>query len=176
MDSGSAYGQAKRISEFMCANYGRVYGFDATIARLFAFVGPLLPLDAQYAVGNFIRDAFKGGPIQSPGTERPIARYLYAADLAIWLWTILLRGKPAHPYNVGSRHDLTIAELARTVAGVIRPGTGIEIAKRAIPGAPALRYVPRTARAEEELGLRSHIKIDEGIRRMSEWNRRSVHQ
>jgi len=59
-DLGSAYGQAKRVSEFMCSMYGRVYGFDAMIARLFAFVGPLLPLDANYAVGNFIRDVLKG--------------------------------------------------------------------------------------------------------------------
>lgn len=174
VDAGSAYGQAKRIAEFMCVNYGRVYGFDATIARLFAFVGPLLPLDAQYAVGNFIRDALRGGPIRIVGDGTPYRSYLYAADLAIWLWTILLRGKPAHPYNVGSRHDLTIAELARTVAGITAPGTDIEIAKRAVPGAPALRYVPGTARAEEELGLRSHIRIDEGIRRMSEWNRRGI--
>ena len=170
-DTGSAYGQAKRVSEFMCAMYGRVYGFDATIARLFAFVGPLLPLDANYAIGNFIRDVLKGGPVRIAGDGTPYRSYLYAADLAIWLWTILLRGKAAYPYNVGSPQHLTVADLARTVTGAIAPGTGIEIARQSVPGAPPLRYVPRTSRAEHELGLRALVAAEQGIQRTFEWHR-----
>jgi len=170
-DAGSAYGQAKRLSEFTCAMYGRVHGFNATIARLFAFVGPLLPLDANFAVGNFIRDVLKGGPVRIAGDGTPYRSYLYAADLAIWLWTILLRGKPAYPYNVGSPHDLTIAELARTVVRAVAPGTRVEIAGQPVPGAPTLRYVPRTERAKEELGLRPLIAVEQGVRRTFEWHR-----
>ncbi len=168
---GSAYGQAKRVSEFMSVMYSRMYGFDATIARLFAFVGPLLPLDANYAVGNFIRDALSGGPVHISGDGTSYRSYLYAADLAIWLWTILLRGKAAYPYNVGSPYDLTIGDLARTVIGVVAPETSIEVAKRPVPGVPPLRYVPNTMRAEGALGLRSLISTTEGIRRTSAWHR-----
>jgi dTDP-glucose 4,6-dehydratase len=170
-DTGSAYGQAKRVSEYMIAMYAGVYGFDATIARLFAFVGPLLPLDAHYAVGNFIGDALRGGPVRIAGDGTPYRSYLYAADLAIWLWTILFRGKTAYPYNVGSPNDLTIADLARAVIRVAAPGTSIEIAREPVPGAPTLRYVPSTRRAEEELGLRSEILLDEGVRRTVAWHR-----
>ena len=170
-DTGSAYGQAKRMSEFMSVMYGQMYGFDATIARLFAFVGPLLPLDANYAVGNFIRDVLRGGPVRILGDGTPYRSYLYAADLAIWLWVILLRGKNAHTYNVGSPHDLTIADLAQTVIGVVAPGAGIEVAKRPIPGMPPLRYVPSTTRAQEDLDLRPLISTVEGIRRAAEWYR-----
>jgi dTDP-glucose 4,6-dehydratase len=168
-DPASGYGQAKRVSEFMSMMYGRVFGFDALIARLFAFVGPLLPLHLNYAIGNFIRDALRGGPVRIQGDGTPYRSYLYAADLAIWLWTILLRGKPAHPCNVGSEHDLTIAQLARTVVDVVAPGTQIEIAGHPVLGAPPRRYVPSTIRAQEELGLQSWISLEEGIRRMSAW-------
>ena len=170
-DPASAYGQAKRVSEFMSVMYGGMYGFDAVIARLFAFVGPQLPLDANYAVGNFIRDALLGGPVLITGDGTPFRSYLYAADLAIWLWTMLFRGKAAHPYNVGSPDDLTIADLARTVIGVVAPATGIDLAKMPIPGVPPERYVPSTTRAEEELGLRPLISTAEGIRRTSHWYR-----
>lgn len=172
-DTGSAYGQAKRVSEFMCAMYGRVYGFDATIARLFAFVGPRLPLDAHYAVGNFIGDVLRGGPVRIAGDGTPYRSYLYAADLAIWLWTILFRGKAAYPYNVGSPHDLTIADLARTVVRVAAPGMAIEIGRAPVPRVPPMRYVPCTERAQQELGLHPIIPAEEGIRRTAEWLRTS---
>ncbi len=170
-DTGSAYGQAKRVSEFMCAKYGRAYGFETTIARLFAFVGPRLPLDGHYAVGNFIRDALAGGPVRVAGDGTPYRSYLYAADLAIWLWAILLRGKPAYPYNVGSPQPLTIAELAQTVVRVTDPAACIETARQPVPGAEPLRYVPRTGRAQHELGLHPAISAEEGIRRTVEWLR-----
>jgi dTDP-glucose 4,6-dehydratase len=164
MDLKSAYGQAKRASEWMCAMYAAQYGFAALIARLFAFVGPYLPLDANFAVGNFIRDAMNGGPIRISGDGTPYRSYLYAADLAIWLWTILVKGESCRPYNVGSGEAITIAGLARVVAENTRPGIAIEIAQKAVPGAAAARYVPDVDRARQELGLQPWISLAEGVR------------
>jgi dTDP-glucose 4,6-dehydratase len=173
-DAGSAYGQGKRISEFFCSGYASVYGFDALLARLFAFVGPYLPLDANYAVGNFIRDALAGGPVRIEGDGAPCRSYLYAADLAIWLWTILFRGAAGRPYNVGSPEAISIADLAGRVVAVAAPGAEIRIARQAEPGSPAPRYVPATERAERELGLRPWISIEEGVRRTCEWRIRTA--
>jgi dTDP-glucose 4,6-dehydratase len=171
MLSSSAYGQAKRVSEFMSMMYGRTYGFDSTIARLFAFVGPFLPLSANFAVGNFIRDALAGGPLRIVGDGTPYRSYLYAADLAIWLWTILLRGVPNRPYNIGSARDITIAELARTVIDVTGSGASIETAQRPVTGAAPSRYVPCVDRAASELGLGDHVSLENGIMRTFEWHR-----
>ena len=171
LDVEGTYAHAKRVSEFMCAAYGRAYRFDALIARLFAFVGPLLPLNANYAVGNFIRDALDGGPIRIAGDGTPYRSYLYASDLAIWLWTILLRGQAGVPYNVGSSKSVSIAELARAVANAVAPETKIEVAGQPVPGMPPLRYVPETLRAENELDLRASIALGEGIRRTAQWHR-----
>jgi dTDP-glucose 4,6-dehydratase len=169
-DTGSAYGLGKRVSEYLCSCYSQVYGFDAVIGRLFAFVGPHLPLDANYAVGNFIRDALHGGPVKIGGDGTPFRSYLYAADLAIWLWTLLARGQSGNAYNVGSPNALSIADLARKVAGEIAPQAEIHIAKPAVEGAPALRYVPATGRAAT-LGLLPWVELEEGIRRTANWHR-----
>ncbi len=169
-DTASAYGQGKRISEFLCACASQVYGFDAVIGRLFAFVGPHLPLDANYAVGNFIRDAMAGGPVSIGGDGTPYRSYLYAADLAIWLWTLLIRGQSGAAYNVGSPHGISIAGLARAVVQEIAPQAEIRIAKQAIAGTAPLRYVPATERAAM-LGLHPWIPLEEGIRRTAEWHR-----
>ncbi len=168
-DVNSAYAQSKRVSEWLCTMYARQYGFAALIARLFAFVGPHLPLSANFAVGNFIRDVIAGGPVRICGDGTPYRSYLYAADLAIWLWTILLSGESTAAYNVGSGEGLTISELARVVVETIALGTKIEVARRPVPGAPVARYVPNVERAERELGLRPLISLAEGVRRTHKW-------
>lgn len=167
----SSYGEGKRVSEFLCAMHAERYGFDAKIARCFAFVGPRLPLDRNFAIGNFIRDALKGGPVRVTGDGTPYRSYLYAADLAIWLWTILFRGRSCYPYNVGSENEVTIADLAREVAGVISPGAqvSIDICKIAGPDKDTERYVPSTRRAQTELGLRQHITLRDAVEKTAAW-------
>ncbi|MBD0320374.1 MAG: NAD-dependent epimerase/dehydratase family protein [Gemmatimonadetes bacterium] len=170
---GSAYGEGKRLAETMCAAYGAARGIDTVIARCFAFVGPHLPLDTHFAVGNFIRDALRGWPIRIGGDGTPLRSYLYAADLAAWLWTLLVRGDGGRAYNVGSSRALSIAEVARAVDGALGGGHGVEIATAPVAGAPAQPYVPATARAERELGLREWVPLEEAIRRTAEWARRT---
>jgi dTDP-glucose 4,6-dehydratase len=164
-DPATAYGQAKRASEFAWATYGARCGFDAVIARLFAFAGPRLPLDAGYAFGNFLGDVFAGRTVAIAGDGTPYRSYLYVAELARWLWTLLVRGRSGRAYNVGSPHAVSIRELAERVVAVTRPGTPITIAREPVAGAPVARYVPSIARAREELGLDVTVDLDEAIRR-----------
>lgn len=174
-DPRSIYGQSKRASEFACAMYAAQFGFTAAIARLFAFVGPRFPLDEAYAVGNFVRDVLAGGPIRIAGDGTAFRSYLYAADLAVWLWTILFRGTSGRAYNVGSPEGITIRELAEAVVAATDPGTAIEIARDPVPGTPPNRYVPDVRRAENELGLVAGVPVGEGIRRMYRWHRDRAH-
>jgi dTDP-glucose 4,6-dehydratase len=167
----SAYGEGKRAAELLCACYhARHPRIEPVIARCFAFVGPFLPIDAHFAIGNFIRDALKGGPIAIGGDGTPYRSYLYAADLAIWLWTLLFRGRPLHPYNVGSEEDVTILELASAVAECFPRHIDVQLARHPVPGAPPSRYVPATGRAAGELGLAALIPLKEAISRTAAWH------
>ena len=167
----SAYGEGKRASEHLCSLYHHQHGIHTVIARCFAFVGPHLPLDTHFAIGNFIRDRLRGGPIRVQGDGTPRRSYLYAADLAVWLWTILLRGQACRPYNVGSEQDLSIADLAWAVASLERPAMRIEVGRRPAPDTVVERYVPLCARAREELGLRQTISLREAIEKTTNWYR-----
>ena len=169
-DPKSAYGLGKCFAESLCASYSRRQGMEAKVARCFAFVGPHLPLDAHFAIGNFIRDALAGGPIRVNGDGTPLRSYLYAADLAIWLWTILFRGKACRAYNVGSGDAIAIANLARLVANTLSPAAKVEIAEKPNPASPPLRYVPDVERAASELDLRPLIPLNEAVKRTAQWH------
>jgi dTDP-glucose 4,6-dehydratase len=83
---------------------------------------------------------------------------------------MLLRGKPAHPYNVGSREDVTILELASTVAECFPMPLHVTLARQPQPGVLPSRYVPAIGRAADELGLAVLIPLSEAISRTATWH------
>jgi nucleoside-diphosphate-sugar epimerase len=175
LDIRSAYAEGKRAAELLCAmaacpSSAGGTGLHVSIARCFAFVGPHLPLDVHFAIGNFIRDCIACGPIRIGGDGTPFRSYLYAADLVEWLFTILLCGESGRAYNVGSEEAISIGQLADRLADIavtVWPDRGrpeIVIAKQPQPGQLAERYVPNCRRAREELGLVPATSLDESIR------------
>jgi nucleoside-diphosphate-sugar epimerase len=169
-DARSAYGEGKRAAEVLAAVEAEEWGLSVRVARCFAFVGPHLPLDIHFAIGNFIRDAMKGGPIRIRGDGTAVRSYLYMADLAIWLWTLVLHPSAAGAYNVGSEEPLSILQTARAVAGVCAPNAPIEVQTKPDAGAVPHRYVPGTARARAELGLVQRVEVRDAIERTYRWH------
>ena len=165
----SAYAEGKRAVEMLGAIYRQQHGMDVGIARIFTVLGPLLPLDTHFAAGNFLRDAMAGKTVTVNGDGRAVRSYLYAADLAEWLWAMLLRAPANATYNLGSEHGVSIAELAERTARLI--GTGRhEILGKADAGWNPGRYVPSTAKIRGELGLSPSVDLDEALRRTAAWN------
>lgn len=167
--AGSAYGEGKRTSELLCSLFAKQYGIDCAIARCWAFCGPHLPLTSHFAIGNFIRDVIAGGPIRIGGDGTPTRSYLYAADLTIWLWTMLFRAPSMRPYNVGSSQGMSIQDIAEAVRDALDSNAEIEIAAKPQPDGPISRYVPSIERAEFELELRPTVSLRECIRRTAVW-------
>jgi dTDP-glucose 4,6-dehydratase len=170
VDPASVYAEGKRISEQMCALQAAHRSIEIKIARCFAFVGPHLPLDAHFAIGNFIGDVLAGRPIKINGDGTARRSYLYASDLAIWLWTMLFQAPSMAPVNVGSAHDLSILELAQAVVQSLDASTEIHVAKRPVAGAEIARYVPSVDRAKAMLGLHQTVSLQDAIRRTADWH------
>ena len=186
LSPASAYGEGKRLAELLCAveasgrgdatragRANRAAPLEIAIGRFFAFVGPHLPLDTHFAIGNFIRDALAGVPIRVGGDGTPYRSYLYGSELGSALWTMLARAPSLRAFNIGSEERVSIAELAHAVSRALEPLTGrraeVIIAKKPEPGRAPAQYVPSTRRAREELGLVQRIGLDEAIRRTAEW-------
>jgi nucleoside-diphosphate-sugar epimerase len=166
----SVYANAKRFTEHMYLTYGATLGVDITIARGFAFVGPGMPLDAHFAIGNFIRDALDGIGPQLKSDGRSVRSYLFSVDAAVWQLVMLTSGQSNSIYNMGSDHPIELRVLAETVSRVLAaPSPTIPYA----PSKPDF-YVPDITRARGELALAPWTSLDDSIRLTAAWERSEV--
>ena len=158
----AAYAEGKRLAELYCSIYNKQFGVPVKIARCFAFVGPYLPLDKHFAIGNFINNGLNGKTILIKGDGTPCRSYLYAADLAIWLWTILINGENNTPYNVGSDYSLSIKEIAEHVSNALNKTVEIRISGKP-SGKPIERYVPQINLIKNKLNLSVYTSLHNSI-------------
>jgi nucleoside-diphosphate-sugar epimerase len=177
-DPRSAYGEGKRSAELLSTLFADQFGIEVVIARLFAFVGPHLALDGPFAIGNFVRDTLKGGPLTISGDGTPMRSYLYASDMAVWLLSILSKGTAGAIYNVGGTETIAIRELAELVRDTLGSSCRIAVSGQSLRGTVRAdarvekvpeRYVPDTSFAKQALGLTTTVSLTEGIRRYADW-------
>jgi nucleoside-diphosphate-sugar epimerase len=166
---GSAYGEGKRVSELLAALHGEKCGFSVVNTRCFAFVGPGLQLDGHFAIGNLIRSALDGGPLQLATTGAAVRSYLYGADLAVWLLLLLLEANNGSVINVGSDRAVRIVDLAVRVRDVVSPSAEVRPGASQSPGERPY-YVPCIANARS-LGLEAWTDLDQAIARTALWHR-----
>ena len=165
LNPANAYSVAKRAAEHLCALYQDKHELEIVVARCFAFVGPDLPLNVHFAIGNFIRDALTRDAIEVAGDGLPLRTYLDQDDLAHWLLTLLRRGPPGEAYNVGSNEVVSIAALAHLVRDLLAPDKPVRILGQQQDTQGRNRYIPDIRKAERELGLRVTVPLAEAIRR-----------
>lgn len=166
----SCYAESKRMGETMCAAWSQQYGVPAKIARIFHTYGPGMALDDGRVFADFVRDVVERRDIRmmSDGAHR--RTFCYLADAAVALFLILLKGAPAHAYNMGNDEmEVSIRELADVMVGLF-PDRGLRVL-RADDSHPAGylrttvdRACPDTQRLRG-LGWRPRIGIEEGFRR-----------
>lgn len=173
LDVSSAYGQGKRAAEWLASAYAQQHGLHVSIARIYALVGPAIPLDGPFAAGNFIRDVLAGRRIVMKGDGRPLRSYLYMADMCVWLLRMLHLGESGQAYNVGSERAISIADLAKAIEGLCDSSTAF------VTGAPATdepapRYVPDTSKARDALGVDEYTSLEVALLKTVNWHRTAV--
>ena len=162
-EPSTAYSQAKRAAEHLCALYREAHGLETVIARCFAFVGQDLPLNAHFAIGNFIQDALSGEQIIVAGDGTPLRTYLDQSDLAHWLWTLMTDGRDGETYNVGSDRVISIAELAHLVRDLLAPSKQVRIMGRPQPAGARNRYVPSIDKIKMHCSISPAVSLEHSI-------------
>lgn len=165
------YAAAKRDSENAIIELGK-QGLSVSIARCFAFVGPYLPRNKHFAIGNFIEDGMQGRHITIKAQHEVYRSYMHADDLVIWLMTIAASSSTSCPlFNVGSDKAVEIRELAQKVASVFR----VQINAAALISSVHMdRYIPNVDKAKNSLGLNLQFDLDGAISFTAKKLRRSI--
>jgi nucleoside-diphosphate-sugar epimerase len=123
---------------------------NVSIARCFSFVGPNLPLNKNYVIGNIINSILRNKNINIKANYRIIRSYMYSEDLVKWLLKILDNSNNQCPiYNVGSDNKVSIHKIANVLAKKYN----LEILSPKISSKKIDNYIPNISKARKELNL-----------------------
>ena len=152
----AAYGEAKRVSELLF----RLSGLDQRVARVFSLIGPYQDLGSSFAVTELIRQAENRGPLQLTSDGNARRSYIYATDLTVFLFNLLLGDVQHDVYNVGCRlGTASVGEVAQAIADIFG---GLEV-RRSATAARQRNYVPELDRLYEAYG--PQVGLREGLLR-----------
>jgi GDP-L-fucose synthase len=167
------YALAKIAGLKMCQAYRRQYGFNAISAMPANLYGPgdNFSLQSSHVLPALLRkfqEAKEQGAdsVEIWGTGTPRREFLHVDDLADACLFLMQRYQSEHWINVGWGTDVTIEELARTIARLVGfPGT-LSFDTSKPDGTP--RKLLSTERLTA-LGWKPTIALEQGIRSTLEW-------
>ncbi len=162
----SVYDESKRFAEALTMAYRTSRGVDTGIARIFNTYGPGMRADDGRMIPAFMTQALKGEPITVTGDGSQTRSLCFVSDTTEGLRALAASGHPG-PVNLGGTQEVTVLELARTVcrlAGSTSSITFVDLPE----DDPRVRR-PDTSRAEELLGWRPRVGVEEGLRRTLDW-------
>ncbi len=164
------YVEARRAGESLAVAYAGQYRIPVSTARAFTFVGPYQPLEAPWALNNFMRDALTGSDIRIHGDGATRRSYLYGSDVATWLLKALIDGRDGEVYNIGGEAPVTHGEAAACVAARTVPSP--ELVYKSRPGAAGRNhdFYPDLTHVKRALGVRATFDLSAAIERSMRWH------
>ena len=171
--TNEAYAIAKIAGIKLCQAYRQQYGCDFIAAMPTNLYGPAdnFDLASSHVVPALMRRFHEARLSGVPevivwGTGTPRREFLYVDDLADAVCHLLARYSGAEPVNVGTGIDVTIRELAETLARVTGYTGRLGFDPTKPDGTP--RKVLDVSRATA-LGFVARVTLEEGVARTYEW-------
>ena len=177
-----SYALSKLLDEQLALAYYRQKGLPVVIVRYFNAYGPRLdPRGYGSVVARFISQAHQGVPLTIYGDGEQTRTFTYVSDTVAG--TMAAMTTPAavgRVFNIGNSVECSIEVLADKIREIVNP----ELAVTHVPYQAAYgsafeetrRRLPDTTRAQEILGFRAFVPLDEGLRRTICWFEECCHE
>ena len=173
--TNEAYAIAKIAGLKMATTYRQQYGFNAVVLMPTNLYGPgdNFDLESSHVLPALIRRFHEGKVSGAPevtlwGTGSARREFLHVDDLASAACFAMESYDGAEPLNVGVGEDLTIAELAATIARLVGYTGEVRYDSSKPDGAP--RKLLDVSRLHG-LGWKAKIDLEEGIKSTYAWFR-----
>ncbi len=170
----NVYAEARRAAESLVTAYSGQYRIPTSTTRAFTFIGPYQPLDAPWALNNFMRDALSGNDIRIHGDGATRRSYLYGSDAAAWLLKLLLDGHDGEVYNLGGTEPISHSDAASRVAAMTTPAPSLVHKSKPGVGGRAHDFFPDLQNTQARLGVRSTVPVGSAIQRSLQWHARRL--
>jgi nucleoside-diphosphate-sugar epimerase len=169
----SCYDEGKRYAEALTVAYGREYGVDARIVRIFNCYGPRNAPEDGRMVPTFVCQALRNEPITIYGDGRQTRSLCYVSDMVAGLEAAMFRPATGGGiFNLGNPQELTIEQFAAVIRELARSLSPI-VHLEARPGEIARRR-PDIERARRELGWLPLVGYRDGLTMTIDWYRSAI--
>lgn len=161
-----SYGGSKLAGELVVVNYARQRGFEFTILRYHNVYGPAMGWD--HVIPQFIRRLELGEEFTIQGDGEQSRSFCYVDDAVDATVAAVGSAATNEILNIGNpAAEVTINELAQLLARV--SGKSVEPVHVPFMGEGTRRRVPSISRAQELLGFRPQVTLEDGLSRTYDW-------
>jgi len=160
------YDEAKRFAEALTMAYHRYHKIDTKIARIFNSYGPRMRKDDGRVVPTLINQALKGQALTVFGDGSQTRSFCYVSDLVEGIYKLMV-SEINEPVNLGSPHEMSILDFARSVLEITRSQS--KITYKPLPeNDPRVRR-PDISRARKYLKWQPKVELREGLKETLAW-------
>jgi UDP-glucose 4-epimerase len=163
-----SYAASKAVDEFLALAHGKEHSLPVVIVRLFNTIGPRQTGRYGMVVPRFVAEALSGRPLTVHGDGRQTRCFADVRDVVRGMVALATCPQAeGHIYNLGSRREISIQELACLVLSLT--GSSSEIVH--IPYEQVYeagfedtqRRVPDVSRVQALTGWQTTIALEESI-------------
>jgi UDP-glucose 4-epimerase len=164
------YGTGKLMLEGLLRAYQAMHGLQGVALRYFNVYGPRMDTEGAYTevLIRWMERIAAGRPPLIHGDGSQSMDFVHVRDIARANVAALQADCDGGAFNIASGSETRLSDLARTLLGAMDSPLSPEFGPpRAV--SPVTRRLADTARAQEVLGFRAQVPLDEGLRDLVRW-------
>jgi len=173
-ETNAPYGIAKKIQWVQAQSYREQYGFNSIFLLPVNLYGPgdNFDLESSHVIPALIRKCVDARRSRAPsiecwGSGSATREFLYVSDAAEGIVLAAERYNKSDPVNLGTGSEISIKELAGTIARL--SGFAGEILWNPSYPNGQPRRVLDTSRAKREFGFWARVPFEEGLKKTIDW-------
>lgn len=180
-ETNAPYGLAKKMMLVQSQTYREQYGYNSIFLLPVNLYGPRdnFDLETSHVIPALIHKILKAQTEEQEqvvvwGDGSPTREFLYAEDAAEGILLAAEGYNSSEPVNLGSSHEISIAELVQTIADIIEYKGEIIWDVTKPNGQPRRKL--NVNRAKQYFGFEAQIGFRDGLHRTIDWYRSNRYQ